>query len=120
MSRKTASSNRRSKRQLTLDSPTELNIETPLQAILTSYQEGVTLAIGSYVNNTFNGGYNESSNETQGLGNFNKQFGTGVWADPFVLSNLANLDFNTDILTVFFGMVLTSAWELRGYAPVLM
>lgn len=119
-SRKTASSNRRTKHQLTLDSPTELDVETPVQAILASYEEGVTLAIGSYVNDTFSGIYNESSNGTEGLDNFDKQFGTGVWADPWVLSNLATIDFNTDILTVFFGMVLTSAWVLRDYAPVLM
>lgn len=80
----------------------------------------MTLAIGSYVNDTFSGIYNESSNGTEGIDNFSKQFGTGLWADPWILSNLANSDFNTDILTVFFGMVLPSAWELRGYAPVLM
>ena len=103
-----------------MDSPTEINVETPVQAVLTSYEEGVTYAIGAYVNDTFSGIYNQSSNGTEGIDNFNKQFGTGVWADPWVLSNLANTDFNTDILTVFFGMSLTSAWELRGYAPVLM
>lgn len=115
-----ASSDRRTNRQLTLNSPTELNVETPIQAILASYQEGVTSAIGSYVNDTFSGIYNETSNGTEGIQNFNTQFGTGVWADPWVLSNEANVDFNTDILTVFFGMTLTSAWQLRGYAPVLM
>lgn len=115
-SRKTASSNRRIKRQLTLDSPTELNVEGPVQAILASYEEGLTLAISSYVNDTFRGIYNESSNGTEGIDNFSKQFGTGVWADPWVLSNLANIDFNNDILTAFFGMVLPSARELRDYA----
>ena len=103
-----------------MDSPTELDVETPVQAILASYEEGVTLAIGSYVNGTFSGVYNKTSNGNEGLDNFNKQFGTGVWADPWILSNLANIDYNTDILTVFFGMVLSAAWELRGYAPVLM
>ncbi|KAK4694936.1 dihydroxy-acid dehydratase, partial [Lecanoromycetidae sp. Uapishka_2] len=104
-----------------LDVPsTELSVQNPVQAILADYQMGVTLAIGSYVNDTFSGIYNESSNGTEGLENFSKQFGTGVWADPWVLSNLANIDFNTDILTIFFGMVTASAWELRGYAPVLM
>lgn len=91
-----------------------------MEGMLANYQEGVTLATGLYVNNTFSGAFNYSANGTAGLGNFDKQFGTGVWAEPWVLSNLANIDFNTDILTVFYGMTLLSAWELRGYNPVML
>ena len=56
------------------------------------------------------------SNMTQ----FDSTFGTGVWAWPSILPALNDTTFDTEVSTVYFGILVVPAWTVRQLNPVLM
>ena len=51
---------------------------------------------------------------------FENTFGTGVWAWPAILPALNDTTFDTEISTVYFGVLAVAAWTVKEYNPVLM
>lgn len=102
----------RKRNVLTTDNrPTEADTTGDLQDFLTTYFESSKAAIEFYISDMFNG-----SNTTQ----FENTFGTGVWAWPAILPALNDTTFDTEISTVYFGILTVPAWTIRQLNPVLM
>ncbi len=91
--------------------PTEADITGDLSEFLTTYFEYTKAAIEFYISDMFNG-----SNTTQ----FEGTFGTGVWAWPAILPALNDTTFDTEVSTVYFGVLVIPAWTVRQLNPVLM
>ena len=82
-----------------------------LQESLTWFFTNTRAAIEVYVSDVFDG-----RNTTE----FEKQFGTGVWASSAIQSAVNDTDFDTEMSAIYFGMLTVPAWNLRQHYPVLM
>ena len=91
--------------------PTEASITGDLSDFLTNYFGYTKAAIELYVSDIFNG-----INTTQ----FEDTFGTGVWAWPSILPALNDTTFDTEMSTIYFGILVVPAWTIRQFNPVLM
>ena len=91
--------------------PSETDITGDLEDFLTNYFSITKAAIEFYVSDMFKG-----SNTTQ----FANIFGTGVWAWPAILPALNSTTFDTEVSTIYFGLLTVPAWTIRQLNPVLM
>ena len=91
--------------------PSETDITGDLEDFLTTYFSITKAAIEFYVSDMLNG-----TNTTQ----FENTFGTGVWAWPAILPALNSTTFDTEVSTIYFGMLTVPAWTIRQLNPVLM
>ena len=60
------------------------------------------------------------SGTDDGIKEFNNQIGTGVWSNPSLLPKLSELGVESNITTLYFGILVVPAWQLRQQKPIIL
>ena len=93
------------------------DITSNLLSLLGLFANQTRLSIKGYVNSVFLG---TMDGPEPSIKEFNRQIGSGVWADTNLLPQLQELNLQTEIATIYYGVLTIPAWYLRELRPLIL